>query len=515
MVTFWKKTEEKQDINGKKYHIQSRRRSSGRITSPPVDLSIDKLEADDCSVNYSRWKSVAKRKVAMRVGYVGTNFKGLQIQRDSAPTVTIEGELERAILKAGGMLESNYGNLHKIGWRRSSRTDKGVHSLATVITLKMEVPDGAWVDDPDGTALAEIINQYLPYDVRVFSILPINKGFDARIDCTSRKYMYLLPAEVIGIENNCSPEEIERHVREFRDILQIFKGNHPFHNYTIRAHYRKRSSKTLVKVSRPIFSVEEGSNQESNDCKRKHGNSTKDGNNIEEESLTDSSDIEEDLMNSIQDSKCGPNMSSTPEVSKFPCAKWLHEQDEADLISAAHFRKILSCTCGDLEAIANVRYIEISIHGESFVFHQIRKMVGTAVAVKRGLLPQDIIKISLLRHSRIVLPLAPSEVLVLSGNEFYIPEKFRSWGIPSNSVSARSEISRLTGSDSIQDRVDDFYSTVLLPELATYLDPLKPLWKGWLERLDMSAIPDEEMNKLRRAWIQWQENHVSRKQEVS
>lgn len=50
-----------------------------------------------------------------------------------------------------------------------------VHSLATVITLKLEVPDGAWVDDPDGTQLAEAINQHLPYNVRVFSILPINK----------------------------------------------------------------------------------------------------------------------------------------------------------------------------------------------------------------------------------------------------------------------------------------------------------------------------------------------------
>ncbi|KAH9314485.1 hypothetical protein KI387_023112, partial [Taxus chinensis] len=201
----------------------SRRRSSGRISRPAVDSGLDESEKDNSSDNQTRWKSVAKRKVAMRVGYIGTNFKGLQIQRDFPSTITIEGELERAMLKAGGILESNYGNLHKIGWRRSSRTDKGVHSLATVIALKMEVPDGAWVEDPDGIALAEIINRYLPYKVRVFSILPINKGFDARIDCISRKYVYLLPAEVIGIENNCSPEEIEWKIREFRDILQMFK----------------------------------------------------------------------------------------------------------------------------------------------------------------------------------------------------------------------------------------------------------------------------------------------------
>lgn len=40
--------------------------------------------------------------------------------------VAIEGELEVAIYKAGGIRDSNFGDLHKIGWARSSRTDKGV-----------------------------------------------------------------------------------------------------------------------------------------------------------------------------------------------------------------------------------------------------------------------------------------------------------------------------------------------------------------------------------------------------
>jgi hypothetical protein len=35
--------------------------------------------------------------------------------------------------------------------------------------------------------------------------------------------VYLLPAEVIGIGNASSPEEIESHVKEFRDTLQLFE----------------------------------------------------------------------------------------------------------------------------------------------------------------------------------------------------------------------------------------------------------------------------------------------------
>lgn len=46
--------------------------------------------------------------------------------------VAIEGELEVALYKAGGIRDSNFGDLHKIGWARSSRTDKGVSFFFSV-----------------------------------------------------------------------------------------------------------------------------------------------------------------------------------------------------------------------------------------------------------------------------------------------------------------------------------------------------------------------------------------------
>jgi tRNA pseudouridine38-40 synthase len=50
---------------------------------------------------------------------------GLQKQRQAATGKTVEDELDRAIYLSGGMLESNYGDLSKVKWSRSSRTDKG------------------------------------------------------------------------------------------------------------------------------------------------------------------------------------------------------------------------------------------------------------------------------------------------------------------------------------------------------------------------------------------------------
>lgn len=50
------------------------------------------------------------------------------ICEELTPRVAIEKELATAIFKTGGILESNFvtGNLTRVNWTRSSRTDKGV-----------------------------------------------------------------------------------------------------------------------------------------------------------------------------------------------------------------------------------------------------------------------------------------------------------------------------------------------------------------------------------------------------
>ena len=62
----------------------------------------------------------------------------------------VEDVLETALYNAGMIRESNYGELSKIKWARSSRTDKGVHSLTTVISCKLELQRGVLDSDPEG-----------------------------------------------------------------------------------------------------------------------------------------------------------------------------------------------------------------------------------------------------------------------------------------------------------------------------------------------------------------------------
>lgn len=121
-----------------------------------------------------------------------------------------------------------------------------------MISMKMEIPENAWKEDPCGINLANFVNSKLPDHIKIFSILPSQRylsifgaqnvliilksrsiiltifflpfrSFDARRECSFRLYSYLVPAKVIGIKEDSSPDEINHHLFEFNEILRDFE----------------------------------------------------------------------------------------------------------------------------------------------------------------------------------------------------------------------------------------------------------------------------------------------------
>lgn len=122
-----------------------------------------------------------KRKVALLFGYCGTGYHGLQLNPGAK---TIEGDLFKALAEAGAISAANSDDLHKNGFQRAARTDKGVHAAGNVVLLKMIV------EDPEIVAK---VNEKLPAQIRVWGFQRTTKGFNCRKQCSLRVYEYLLP----------------------------------------------------------------------------------------------------------------------------------------------------------------------------------------------------------------------------------------------------------------------------------------------------------------------------------
>ncbi|SLM39388.1 Pseudouridine synthase, catalytic domain [Lasallia pustulata] len=79
-----------------------------------------------------------KRKVAVMIGYSGSGYKGMQLNHHEK---TIEGDLFGAFVAAGAISKANADDPKKSALIRCARTDKGVHAAGNVISLKLIIED--------------------------------------------------------------------------------------------------------------------------------------------------------------------------------------------------------------------------------------------------------------------------------------------------------------------------------------------------------------------------------------
>jgi tRNA pseudouridine(38-40) synthase len=229
-----------QEIAGGSYATESLRTLLG-IELPALDDDEAKLPS--------------KKKVALLIGYLGTNYAGFQMNAEQR---TVQAELELALVKSKMLAMCNFGVPFKYSWSTSGRTDKGVHACAQVCGAKLHVGEES-LDD-----IRERINQCLPSDIRVLHVVRTTRTFCAKTMRLHVRYQYMIPSYCLHpnlrqlfVDNNItwntsldasnplSADEAntmksilkdyrvsQEQLGRLRQALKMLEGTHSFHNFT-------------------------------------------------------------------------------------------------------------------------------------------------------------------------------------------------------------------------------------------------------------------------------------------
>lgn len=353
---------------------------------------------------------------------------------------TIEGDLFAAFVAAGAISKANATDPKKSSLVRCARTDKGVHAAGNVVSLKLII------EDPD---VVSKINENLNSQIRVWGIQPTNKSFSCYQLCDSRVYEYMLPSHCllpphpsthIGkkiVEIAESAGDLEGFNERQEEVASFWEDTH---RRRIQPILDSFDEQTLKFVKKALYIYDESSLEEKN-----------------YDDLDGATEIEGSIDTLVDESvepSTSPKQNDTdedkPKSTRHPItaavksirAAYLAEKRTYRVHPArlARLREALSKylgtnnfynytiqkNFGDPSAKRIIKSFEISppiiingtewlslkVHGQSFMMHQIRKMVAMAVLVVRcGSDSQRIV--DAYGDRRISIPKAPGLGLLL------------------------------------------------------------------------------------------------------
>ncbi|CAM9496113.1 unnamed protein product [Chrysoparadoxa australica] len=456
---------------------------------------------------------VAKRKVGLVLGYVGTHFSGLQMT-PGQDIRTIEGVLMEALFNAGAVTEANSGDLNKIAWGRTSRTDKGVHAQKNVVTCKLLLDPESF--DADGISIPTMnrINKHLPDDLRLFSVTRVPGGFRGRRECTWREYEYYVPWNVLGGDQ----ESLDR----FSAALEHYSGSNSFHNF---AKIKKQKPR---KTSNRVWA---GPNEQAKGWEM----SAADNAAMTPLSSGDDDLVAEDEQNEEDEEGEGEHSirkAETPEERlerQQARRRWL-DGDSIELVKikpqmqgVMYSVKVLD----DNVEVDGVRLVRVQLRGVSFLYHQIRYMMGSAIGEARGVFRPGHTLAALQAPFKIPVPLAPAEGLMLCSQGFtrhsnaaviepamlcYFDTSPTQYD-DSTRLSSKGRMQALLNENQVHE-ADAFRDSTLLPEMAKGWKLIEDEWLDHLGTYQRSASASPSPTPLEAA-VADHMNSLQAKEELS
>lgn len=165
--------------------------------------------------------------------YEGTRYQGWQKQVSTDNT--IQGKLEALLNKmTGEMVEVN----------SSGRTDAGVHAYGQVISFSCDT-------SMEPEEIRDYMNQYLPEDIGVLSVVTAGERFHARLNATGKIYRYrVLNSNIPRIFDRKYvfqvPEKLD--LEAMKKGISYLEGKHDFKAFTAKKNTKKSTIRTIHEI---------------------------------------------------------------------------------------------------------------------------------------------------------------------------------------------------------------------------------------------------------------------------
>ena len=306
---------------------------------------------------------------------------------------TIEAELLKALNKVGAIEDCNMDAVQKIKFQRCARTDKGVHALGQVVSANLILPPECDSISEPSKVLASQLNELLPDQIRVWGHVRTNDKFDAKNACDGRVYEYMLPTYCLRPFSEGDHQKFDVELTEEKiDVLRDrFKNGVP--------------ANTSKEVNDDDIDAQDGEGQD-----EVQQNETPSSN-----AFAIINEVAADEMKEIRSYRLPTeSLSRFRSVLKdFEGTHCYHNFTigRPNWNKSSH-RHMVSLTCSDPFVQGTTEWISINIQGQSFMLHQIRKMIGYSILVMRANAPISIFR-ELTKAVRVNIPKAPSLGLFL------------------------------------------------------------------------------------------------------
>ncbi|XP_030527293.2 tRNA pseudouridine synthase A [Rhodamnia argentea] len=422
---------------------------------PKMSSTTTTTSDDEAAAAATRKPRYKRRKVAIFFAYCGVGYQGMQ---KNPGAKTIEGDLEEALFLSGAVPEADRGNPKRYDWARSARTDKGVSAVGQVVS-------GRFYIDPPG--LVERLNSNLAPQIRIFGYKRATASFNSKKFCDRRRYVYLVPVFALDPSSHRDRESVVASLGSGNELVKCLEcsergrkvvGVMGKRNFELRGCVSEVNGCGEVTVDSNDAKV--GSGITSNDCCAVTGIEVKEGivdslsNGIDDKSNSDVIDKVDtsSVVDTVVSAAAAPADLDTGSVVKLDgeIAETIVNGEEKPVkgsgfcsgeeekerfnrilgyyVGSHNFhnfttrtkaedpsarRYILSFTANDVVIVEGIEFVKCEVVGQSFMLHQIRKMMGLVVAIMRNCAPETLITNALQKDININVPTAPEVGLYL------------------------------------------------------------------------------------------------------